>query len=187
MAGRERRLELPADTTSVRRARRAVDEALFEWTAQELADDAVLLTSELMTNVILHAATASVLVLHLDGDRLRIEVHDGSPVLPTPKRYGATATTGRGLTMVSTMAARWGAEPNDAGKVVWVELPVASTGAGDPEAGTTQPDIDFDFDDLDALESALLAGTDQPAMEDGHVAGACHDPADSLAVPEATA
>jgi GAF domain-containing protein/anti-sigma regulatory factor (Ser/Thr protein kinase) len=90
----------------------------------EAAECAALLTSELVTNAVLHAATPLSVTLHLMSDRIRVDVADGSPVVPSVKDYGADAATGRGLTLFNTLASDWGVQPADGGKIVWFELPV---------------------------------------------------------------
>ncbi|HEY1828164.1 MAG TPA: SpoIIE family protein phosphatase, partial [Acidimicrobiales bacterium] len=90
----------------------------------EAAQCAALLTSELVTNAVLHAATPLCVTLHLMTDRIRVDVADGSAVIPSVKDYGADAATGRGLTLFNTLSSNWGVQPADGGKIVWFELPV---------------------------------------------------------------
>jgi GAF domain-containing protein len=90
----------------------------------ETTECAALLTSELVTNAVLHAATPLFVTLHLMADRIRVDVADGSPVMPGVKDYGAEAATGRGLTLFNTLASDWGVLPAGNGKIVWFELPV---------------------------------------------------------------
>ena len=108
--------------TSPRDARRFVSQVLREWGRADLEAPAALLVSELVTNVVLHAGTSARLVLRRVGGGVRAEVHDGDPSLPMMKSYGTEATTGRGLTLVEMLAASWGSERQDSGKVVWFEL-----------------------------------------------------------------
>lgn len=57
-----------------------------------------LLVSEIATNAVLHAYGPALRVVVLDrGMRLRIEVFDGSPGLPVPRRARLGAEQGRGL------------------------------------------------------------------------------------------
>jgi GAF domain-containing protein len=91
---------------------------------RETAECAGLLTSELVTNAVLHAATPLSITLHLMTDRIRVDVADGSPVVPALKEYGTEAATGRGLTLFNTLASSWGVQPVPGGKIVWFELPV---------------------------------------------------------------
>ena len=89
-----------------------------------VVDCAALLTSELVTNAVLHAATPITLTLHVLPDRIRVDVADASPTLPAVKDYGPDAVTGRGLSLFDTLASNWGVQPVEGGKVVWFELPV---------------------------------------------------------------
>jgi len=118
----ETSVSLPAEPASAAVARRFVRDALGEWEAEELIDTAVLLTSELVTNALLHARSAPDLTIRLVDGLLRVSVTDDTPVVPTRKRYGAEAATGRGLLLIETMARAWGSDPSTAGKVVWFEL-----------------------------------------------------------------
>ena len=90
----------------------------------EVSECAALLTSELVTNAVLHAATPFTVTLHLMADRIRVDVADGNPVVPAIKDYAADAATGRGLTLFNTLASDWGVQPVIGGKIVWFELPV---------------------------------------------------------------
>jgi GAF domain-containing protein/anti-sigma regulatory factor (Ser/Thr protein kinase) len=90
----------------------------------EVSECAALLTSELVTNAVLHAATPFTVTLHLMADRIRVDVADGNPVAPSVKDYATDAATGRGLTLFNTLASDWGVQPVIGGKIVWFELPV---------------------------------------------------------------
>lgn len=87
-----------------------------------LSDFAELLVSELVTNAVLHARTSITLQVRRTESGVRIEVIDASPRSPQPRDYSDQATTGRGLTLVESLAAAWGMEPHDRGKTVWFEL-----------------------------------------------------------------
>jgi anti-sigma regulatory factor (Ser/Thr protein kinase) len=120
--GEEPSIALEPEPASVGRARRWVASQLAEWSedGQQMAE---LVTSELVTNVLLHARTRSELVLRpLGSDRVRIAVVDRSRVAPTLKDYGPGAVTGRGLMLVEHLSERWGVEVTSAGKTVWIEL-----------------------------------------------------------------
>ena len=117
------RLQLPPEPTSAGMARRFVASSLRA--GDEVAELAVLLVSELASNAVLHARTPFELVVEDDGRRLRVEVHDDSPALPTLKDYVAESITGRGLHMVAASADNWGFEARDRGKYVWFELDYA--------------------------------------------------------------
>lgn len=134
MSDHEDRFEvrLPAHATSVRVARRFVGAVLEELvSAQEgdLVETALLLVSELATNAVLHARTPFRIVIDVDAGCVRVEVHDGSPVLPARRPYTVTASTGRGIAIVHDLAAEDGAERVGGGKVVWFELSRAGADA----------------------------------------------------------
>ena len=88
-----------------------------------MADAVVLLTSELVTNAILHARTDIGLVVRREAATIRVEVDDHSPQLPVPRNAAADALTGRGLTLVDVMSGAWGVEERASGKTVWFEVP----------------------------------------------------------------
>lgn len=85
---------------------------------------AALLTSELATNAVVHAARPFEVWVQAEPGCLRVEVRNDEPELllqmkapdPTDPRGG------RGLRIVETFAQRWGAESSRDKKVVWFEL-----------------------------------------------------------------
>lgn len=140
----ERRRRLGPRPESARLARQLVLEALTDADRSDLADVAGLLVSELVTNAIVHARTSIELEVVAGPDGVRVAVHDGSPNQPTPRHYGTSATTGRGLELVEILSDRHGtdADPDPdrapagdpgssriSGKTVWFEL---GTGRSDP-------------------------------------------------------
>jgi GAF domain-containing protein/anti-sigma regulatory factor (Ser/Thr protein kinase) len=136
------------------------------WVAAHLRDlpadvtgCAVLLTSELVTNAVLHAATPMCLTLHILPDRIRLDVADGNPAFPSVKEYGREAATGRGLTLFNTLASSWGVQAVDGGKIVWFELPVDF-----PVTPLSVSDGSFRFD-LTGITHPNLRG-DQKASPD---------------------
>ncbi|MDP8969647.1 MAG: ATP-binding protein [Actinomycetota bacterium] len=114
--------ELAPEATSARVARRFVGATLTAWSCSELADVAELLTTELVTNALLHARTDLQLHLHRRDERVRIEVEDGNSHLPAVRNYDEEGQTGRGMVLVEALAAAWGADQTERGKVVWAEV-----------------------------------------------------------------
>lgn len=114
--------QLPPQPTSVARARRLTRDLLTEAEREDLVEAATLLVSEIVTNAILHAGTAIDLRASLTSEGLRVEVGDGSAHLPTPRRYGPTAGTGRGMMLLEQLVEDWGAERRADGKTVWFLL-----------------------------------------------------------------
>jgi anti-sigma regulatory factor (Ser/Thr protein kinase) len=118
---------LPPEPSSARACRRFLTAALAQWGADQFADDAVLLLSELVTNAVLHARTDIEVIVRLDGNVLRVEVTDGNPQLPNVRHYSVLSGTGRGLALVAGTARDWAAERLPAGgKKVWFELESSS-------------------------------------------------------------
>jgi len=121
-----RRLRLLADRRAPSAVRTAIRDVLDETDLTDLADDVMLLASELVTNAVLHAAAPSQVRLRLREGRVRLEVHDPSPQVPVPRARDLGATNGRGMVLVDALADAWGVEVGDGlpdvGKTVWVEL-----------------------------------------------------------------
>ena len=92
---------------------------------QEVIDVAELLTSELATNAIIHAASG--FELEIDVDRtIRVEVRDAGGGRPAVLHAGPQDGSGRGLGLVQALSSAWGVTPSSPGKTVWYELAVAS-------------------------------------------------------------
>ncbi|MEV0720424.1 ATP-binding protein [Asanoa sp. NPDC050611] len=118
-------LRLPFErTANAAAARRAVRAALERWKLAHLADDALLVTTELVQNAVAHTGAGGVLVVRRCLDGLRIEVADGSGEQPTVRTPDPSQAGGRGLSIVAAVARAWGTltRTGQAGKVVWAEL-----------------------------------------------------------------
>ncbi len=109
---------------SVRQARVMVREPLARWGLEDLVPVTELLVSELVTNAIKYANGDILLRLVLESGSLTCEVHDSSPALPRVLQVDRDAENGRGLHVVSQLAARWGARRTHSGKIVWCEQTV---------------------------------------------------------------
>ena len=123
------RLTLAPQTASAGLARRWLAEQLSGYEV-DVAETALLLTSEIVTNAVLHARTPIDLAVQVAPGRVRIEVADRSPVLPMTKHYDTSAETGRGLVLLEALASDWGVEAAPGGKVVWFDV---ADGSGDAE------------------------------------------------------
>lgn len=123
----KRRISLPAGPAAAAAARSQVRAAIFAWDVPVDTAAAVLLTSELVTNAIRHETGATVtLVISCAWGQLRVDVHDSSRAMPVLVDGPADAETGRGLVLVSTMAAEWGCYETPAGKAVYFTLAAGS-------------------------------------------------------------
>ncbi|MEU2393835.1 ATP-binding protein [Streptomyces sp. NPDC007369] len=92
----------------------------------EVAEDVLLMVSELVSNACVHAGGPSELVLRRTAERLRVEVGDGSPEHPRRRTAADPALPGgHGLLVVERLARDWGWEPrpDGTGKTVWAEVP----------------------------------------------------------------
>jgi anti-sigma regulatory factor (Ser/Thr protein kinase) len=114
---------LPGDVTTPAAARRFVRGALESVEADPVViETAELLTTELVTNAIVHVGCKSELFIRAAGGVVRVEVTDPDDRLPAMAAPNADALSGRGLVIVNGLASAWGVEPTDSGKTVWFEL-----------------------------------------------------------------
>jgi PAS domain S-box-containing protein len=130
---------------SVATARSFVRDTLQGWGFADIVDDAVVLTSELVTNAVVHAGThADVLCLRTD-DGVRIEVSDHYPEREIPLQNAAMTMAGpdreggRGLQLCAALAARWGVEYTPTHKNVWFQLDLPERPVGTRTAGPALP------------------------------------------------
>jgi hypothetical protein len=150
----------------VRLARDWVTSVLTEIGRGELAENARLAVSELVTNAILHAEPP--MTVHVRGtvEHPRVEVTDQS--LVPPQRLESHhlvdlgddfswPTMGRGLDLVAAYSERWGADisANGTGKVVWFE----------PSDGVRETPVEGEVFDVDgAIARRGLAPVDPASM-----------------------
>jgi len=136
--------QFEAAPDAANRARRFVRETLTEWGKsgefglELVLDDALLLTSELVTNAVVHAGTSASVQCELrpgaDGvpAGIRVEVTDRHPSKPLPppaegetraepEELGASEH-GYGLYLTSYLADAWGVQYARSAKQVWFEL-----------------------------------------------------------------
>lgn len=116
-----------AEPGAVRSARAAVGEQLRGWRLDSLADLAMLLVSELVTNALRHATGPIGVRLVRPaalGDALLVEVSDPLPDPPHARAPRPDEESGRGLQLVAGSSRRWGTRPGGTGKTVWFELAV---------------------------------------------------------------
>jgi anti-sigma regulatory factor (Ser/Thr protein kinase) len=104
-------------------ARRCVGRFLAE--AALDVPDAMLVVSELVTNAVQHSHGEITLRAAADGNCLRLEVGDRSPVAHLRAgQAGVDDETGRGLALVDALSTRWGWSSTTSGTHVWAELPL---------------------------------------------------------------
>ncbi|OKI60814.1 hypothetical protein AMK15_22300 [Streptomyces sp. MJM1172] len=132
---------------SVAAARAFVRDTLQGWGFADIVDDAVVLTSELVTNAVVHAGTrAEVLCLRAE-DGVRVEVADRYPERELPLRHPGERPyadpdreSGRGLMLCAALATRWGVEYTATHKHVWFRIDLPDRPVGTRSAGPVVPD-----------------------------------------------
>ena len=102
------RIRLQANDHTPGVARGFVVQCLRYWGYDGIVPDAELLTSEVVTNAVLHVG--GLLVVELDDlrDGVLIVVEDPDPALPTQRSPGPLEGGGRGLQIVDALASAWG-------------------------------------------------------------------------------
>ena len=89
-------------------------------------DDALVLTSELVTNAVQHGQPEIILSIKFNPLGITVTVSDTCPRLPpaTPVTPPPSSAHGRGLLIINSLATSWGisAGPDQAGKSIWFHL-----------------------------------------------------------------
>ncbi|MFD3550998.1 SpoIIE family protein phosphatase [Streptomyces goshikiensis] len=117
-------LELLGGVEAAPRARAFASGVLASWRFPvELCDLGVLAASELVANSLQHGTPPMRLRLRRTDRRLIIEVTDGDDHLPRRRRAEPADETGRGISIVATIASSWGSRRTPGGgKAVWCEF-----------------------------------------------------------------
>ena len=159
-----RAAQFAAAPDAANRARRFVRETLTDWGKsvefglESVLDDALLLTSELVTNAVVHAGTSASVQCELRPGAggvpagIRVEVADRHPSKPLPAP-GATETTraaaeqgeaenGYGLYLTTYLADAWGVQYSRTAKQVWFELRLPGHQLSAADAPPTPPAAD---------------------------------------------
>jgi serine phosphatase RsbU (regulator of sigma subunit)/anti-sigma regulatory factor (Ser/Thr protein kinase) len=115
---------VPAEPTGPSRVRQWMTARLRSWQVPEQAiGAAVLCTSELTTNALLHAGTPAQVHIDLSAERLLVSVADtGTRGSVVRARAEALSSRGRGLGLIEEMSDAWGTDPTVRGTTVWFEV-----------------------------------------------------------------
>ncbi|MFC8533589.1 SpoIIE family protein phosphatase [Streptomyces sp. NPDC057249] len=130
---------------SVATARAFVRDTLQGWGYTDVVDDAVVLTSELVTNAVIHAGTAADVLCLRTEDGVRVEIADHYPEREIPLRPTGVdldsldSENGRGLLLCAALASRWGVEYSPTRKHVWFQLDLPDRPVGVRSAGPLLP------------------------------------------------
>jgi phosphoserine phosphatase RsbU/P len=130
-----RRIRLSADHNSPGLARVAVRGAIHEAGLAAVLDEALLLTTELVTNSVVHAGTDVELEIIAGAGSVTVSVLDfkSGPLLSSPSDNPDMAERGRGLHLVDALAQGWGTLHFTGGKGVWFRLDAVPDQATPPE------------------------------------------------------
>ena len=141
-----RAIAIPLESVphAVSKARRTTRDTLISWGLGDLADDMVVVVSELVTNAVQHGEGPIAMVLMQRDDTVLAEIADASPSLPVPRTQSTEGESGRGLSLVEAFSDKWGCRTRRSrrGKWVWCSRslsPVATSQVGQPafpEAGS---------------------------------------------------
>ena len=157
------------EPTAAAAARRFVRDTLQTWVisgaatgGHGLVDDAVLLTSELVTNAVVHAGTPVEVTCKLTDGGVEVVVSDGHParLVPEPpenEHIPAERTSGRGLLLPAALASAWGVTYGQAAKAVWFRIGQQGSGL-ELGPGSEQED---------GLRPVLLPGSGAKASRTG--------------------
>ncbi|MEV6668713.1 SpoIIE family protein phosphatase [Streptomyces sp. NPDC051162] len=122
-----------AEPERIAEARRQLRLLLHDWPDPDQVDSAVLMVSEMVTNVLVHTDGDALLSAQISGEHgsrcVRVDVADGSDELPHRRHPGEMASSGRGLVLMELLAGAWGVDPRGEGKNIWFEL-YETDGAG---------------------------------------------------------
>ncbi|WP_406730855.1 SpoIIE family protein phosphatase [Streptomyces sp. NBC_01794] len=130
---------------SVATARAFVRDTLQGWGYADVVDDAVVLTSELVTNAVVHAGTSADVLCLRTEDGVRVEVADRYPEREIPIQGTGLSLgspdreNGRGLLLCAALASRWGIEYTPTYKQVWFQLDLPQRPVGTRSAGPVMP------------------------------------------------
>ncbi|MFG1810522.1 SpoIIE family protein phosphatase [Streptomyces sp. NPDC049040] len=121
-------------------ARAELQALLHDWAQPDQVDTAVLLTSELVGNVLMHTDQSAALTASLTGVPgrrvLRVEVSDNGDELPHQRAPGEMASSGRGLMLLDILSGQWSVRPESEGKTVWFSLWEDEEESGEEQPGS---------------------------------------------------
>src|SRR6478609_2915818 len=113
---------LESDPSSPAIARARAVAFVEDWASEQLRTTLRLLTSEVVTNAVVHGGSNICLELSIiPASAVRVEVFDASFDLPEVKDPPPDSESGRGMQLVAALANDWGARRRLDGKVVWFE------------------------------------------------------------------
>lgn len=115
---------MPAMADSVNLARQQVTDLLSNEGAIEI-DNAIAVTSELVANSVVHAATELQVILERWQYMVKVVVEDLNYQLPVMRSLDVAMDSGRGMHIIDEFADLWGYELTENGKRIWAGFNVA--------------------------------------------------------------
>jgi anti-sigma regulatory factor (Ser/Thr protein kinase) len=115
---------MPAMADSVNLARQQVTDFLSQEGSIEL-DHALAVTSELVANSVIHAATELQVVLERWQYMVKVVVEDFNTQLPVVRSLDVAVDSGRGMHIIDEFSDLWGYELTDNGKRIWAGFNLA--------------------------------------------------------------
>ena len=158
-------LALVPDETAPGRARAFVRGVLAENGWLEQVENALLLTTELTTNALLHAGTAIRIDVAGNPDTLTVRVADHTPgrLAGVPRAPDELHEGGRGLYLVDTLSSSWGTEHSKSGKAVWFRF--ARDGSAPASPWTMSDESTADLERILAADPAWLTAAGSASLE----------------------
>jgi anti-sigma regulatory factor (Ser/Thr protein kinase) len=114
----------PAMADSVLLARQQVTDLLSAENSIDL-EHAIAVTSELVANSVVHAATELQVVLERWQYMVKVVVEDSNNQIPVMKSLDVALDCGRGMHIVDEFADLWGYELTENGKRIWAGFNIA--------------------------------------------------------------
>ncbi|MEU7043692.1 SpoIIE family protein phosphatase [Streptomyces varsoviensis] len=132
-----------AEPERIAAARKQLRDLMHDWADEDQVDSAVLMVSEMVTNVLVHTDGDALLVAEITGEqhrrRIHVEVSDASDDMPHLRQPGEMASSGRGLVLMELLAETWGVDPRGEGKSIWFELYEGAPAPGPSELPPAPP------------------------------------------------
>lgn len=116
--GRAVKLRLDRVDTASRVARAHLRTELAELDPETL-ETVLLVTTELVTNAVLHATGDVDLTATVGPRQVSVAVFDCEPLPPLVRDHDLQRPNGRGMALVSMFSREWGTRYHDGGKTVW--------------------------------------------------------------------
>lgn len=125
MPGWSHETVLAAEPVCAHTARDFVCEHLVAHDLLYLVEDVRLVTSELVTNAMVHARTPIVVTLSQTNGIVRLTVRDGLSLVPVKAVPQLMDMNGRGLMLVELLSEKWGVSTeSDGSKSVWASFAI---------------------------------------------------------------